>query len=206
MTTTAVNVTRLADHQIAQTGPVLGRAFFDDPVTVYALPDEKKRARVLPWFFELGAKYAHRWGEVYTTGDTVEGAAMWLPPGDTITSPMRMLRVGLGLMPFKAGISDTLRFMGLTNVFEHLHKQIPPDHWYLFVLGVDTHRQGQGVGGSLIQPVLARADQERRICYLETSKEINVAFYRKHGFDVVVDDHLPKGGPRYWTMRREPKR
>jgi len=204
MTSTTANVTRMAAPQIAEAGPVLGRAFFDDPITVFALPDPEKRARVLPWFFERAARYAYRWGEAYTTGDNVAGTALWLPPGDVLTSPLRMLRVGMGMLPFKIGLADTMRFIGLMNVTEHLHKQIDPDHWYLFVLGVDTHRQGQGVGGGLIQPVLTRADEERRICYLETAKEINVTFYRKHGFEVVVDDHLPNGGPRYWTMRREP--
>lgn len=202
--TAATNVTRLTKEQIEQAGPVLGRAFQDDPITVYALPDDELRARVLPWFFERAVRYADRWGEVYTTGGTVEGTALWLPPGDVITSPLRMLRAGMGAMPLKAGLGATMRFLRMMNTIEHHHKQIDPDHWYLFVLGVDTPRQGQGVGGALIQPVLRRADEERRICYLETAKEINVKFYTKHGFEVVVDDHLPNGGPRYWTMRREP--
>jgi len=204
MTTATTNVTRMTAQQIEEAGPVLGRAFFDDPMTVFMLPDERKRARVLPWLFRNTARYAHRWGETFTTSDKVEGAALWLPPGDVITSMLRMLRVGMGAMPVKVGLGDMMRMIGMMNVLEHHHKQIDPDHWYLYVLGVDTHRQGQGVGSQLIQPGLTRADEERRICYLETAKEINVTFYRKHGFEVVVDDHLPKGGPRYWTMRREP--
>jgi hypothetical protein len=35
-------------------------------------------------------------------------------------------------------------------------------------------------------------------------KERNVTFYKKHGFDVVVEGDIPNGGPHYWTMRREP--
>ena len=42
-------------------------------------------------------------------------------------------------------------------------------------------------------------------CYLETEKERNVPFYKRHGFDVVVEVDLPKGGPHIWTMKREPK-
>jgi hypothetical protein len=42
-------------------------------------------------------------------------------------------------------------------------------------------------------------------CYLETEKQINVPFYNRHGFDVVVEIDLPKGGPHIWTMKREPK-
>ncbi len=57
-----------------------------------------------------------------------------------------------------------------------------------------------------MQPVLERADRDRLPCYLETTKEINVSFYKKHGFEVVVEDDLPRGGPRFWTMKREPIR
>ena len=82
---------------------------------------------------------------------------------------------------------------------------MPEDHWYLMILGVDTAKQGQGVGSSLVAPMLARADADGLPCYLETMKERNVVFYEKHGFQVVVEDDLPKGGPHFWTMKRPAK-
>ncbi len=71
------------------------------------------------------------------------------------------------------------------------------------MLGVDPERQGQGIGGQIIAPVLERADRDGLPCYLETMKERNVAFYQKHGFEVVVDDVF-KGELHYWTMKRPP--
>jgi hypothetical protein len=50
----------------------------------------------------------------------------------------------------------------------------------------------------------SRADAAGLPCYLETAKERNVAFYRAHGFDVLVEDTLPDAF-RYWTMRRLPR-
>ena len=184
---------------------VLSRAFFDDPLVEYITPDADKRRATLPWFFGIATKYGEKYGGTsHTTPDAVQGAALWLPPGETIAPPTRMIRVGLLKAPFKLGLSSFMRFMSVTNKLEHLHKRdVPPDHWYLWVLGVDPERQGQGVGGSLIAPTLERADRERLPCYLETMKERNVTFYKKHGFDVLVDDTV-KEGPRYWTMRREP--
>ena len=97
-----------------------------------------------------------------------------------------------------------MKFMGAMNHLEHLHKRdVPPEHWYLFVLGVEPDRQGQGVGGKMIAPILERADKDQLPCYLETMKERNVTFYQKHGFEVIVDDVFPDG-PRYWTMKRTP--
>lgn len=198
------NVTNLSAAQLHEAGAVLARAFFDDPLTVWVLPDDTSRARRLPWFFRTAARYSHLYGETFTTSDKVEGAALWLTPGDTIVTPLRMIRLGMLLLPLKFGLSATRRFIAVMNELEHLHKRdVPPDHWYLFVLGVDPPRQGQGVGGRLIQPVLERADTDRLPCYLETMKERNLTFYRKHGFEVVVEGQLPNG-PRYWTMKREP--
>jgi predicted N-acetyltransferase YhbS len=77
-------------------------------------------------------------------------------------------------------------------------------HHYLMVLGVDSEKQGQGVGSKLIAPGLARADADRLPCYLETMKTRNLDFYGKHGFEVVHAGEIPKGGPPFWTMRREP--
>jgi ribosomal protein S18 acetylase RimI-like enzyme len=201
---TEPQATRLQTSQLHDTAHVLARAFHDDPLTVWLLPDEEKRRRALPWFFRVAATYGDRWGENYTTPGHVQGAAIWLPPGDTIATPWRMIQLGLLKAPFKFGLGPFTRFLGAMNHMEHLHKRdVPPEHWYLFVLGVEPERQGHGVGGAMIAPVLERADNDRLPCYLETMKERNVTFYRKHGFEVVVDDQF-KNGPRYWTMKREP--
>jgi ribosomal protein S18 acetylase RimI-like enzyme len=196
-------VPTLQPDQIDTVSQVLTRAFLDDPMMEYVVPDEEKRKRHLPWFFRLAARYASRYGEPFTT-DNVDAGALWLPPGETIIPTMRLVRMGMLNGFFKFGPSSFMRFLSVLTHLEHLHKRdVPPEHWYLFVLGVDPSRQGQGVGGTIIQPVLERADKERLPCYLETMKERNVEFYRKHGFDVVVDDRF-KDGPRYWTMKREP--
>jgi hypothetical protein len=55
-----------------------------------------------------------------------------------------------------------------------------------------------------VSHMLARADAAGVPCYLETAKERNVAFYRAHGFDVLVEDTIPNAF-RYWTMRRPPR-
>lgn len=56
----------------------------------------------------------------------------------------------------------------------------------------------------MLDPVLARADQEGVAAYLESSKEPNLAYYERHGF-VRTDVLEPvPGGPPVWTMWREP--
>lgn len=204
--TTATQVVKLNPSDIRTSGEVLARAFWDDPALVYILRDEATRMRRATWFLTSGAKYGNKFGEVYTTAGKIEGDAVWLPPGNIKMTVPRMAQTGMLLAPFKLGLGPFQRFLNVMNHVEHLHmRDLPERHWYLMILGVDPPRQGQGVGGALIQPILARADAEGLPCYLETMKPRNVTFYQKHGFQILVEDDLPKGGPHFWTMKRAPR-
>jgi ribosomal protein S18 acetylase RimI-like enzyme len=203
MTTTSIEPVLLRQRQIEEAGAVLGRAFHTNPGMVWALPDETSRPRKLSWFMRKGATIGCKSGEVYTTPGKVEGAAVWLPPGKTTVSLPQMLTSGMIAAPIRWGIGPFMKFMSIVNKFEHLHKQaMPGDHWYLFIIGVDPPRQGQGVGSALMSPVLAKADDSRLPCYLETDKPEDVVFYQKHGFEVLVKDKFAKDGPDFWTMKR----
>jgi ribosomal protein S18 acetylase RimI-like enzyme len=86
---------------------------------------------------------------------------------------------------------------------ESMHPHEP--HWYLATLGTAVEMQGRGVGSALLRPVLSHCDAAGLPCYLESSKERNVPFYRRHGFEVVHELKLPDDGPPIWTMWREPR-
>jgi len=109
------------------------------------------------------------------------------------------------LAPFKLGFGVFGRYLKWANFSEHLHKRdMPPRHWYLPLIGVDPPRQGKGLGGRLMERALARADADRVPCYLENTKERNLPFYQKSGFEVIVEAKVADDGPTVWTMKREP--
>ena len=206
MTAVTAESVPLASSQMREVAEVLARAFHDDPHWAWLFPDESRRAQVLLWFMEIWTRYCHKYGEVHTTTGKVEGAALWIPPGKYPPSVVRLILAGMMLVPLKFGRAAFGRLMSGVNYETQLHKRdVPRRHWYLPTLGVDPPCQGQGIGGALIQPVLARADAEGLLCYVETEKERNLPFYRRHGFEVVVEDDLPNGGPHMWTMKREPQ-
>jgi ribosomal protein S18 acetylase RimI-like enzyme len=176
---------RLKPNQAAAAASTLAQAFSDDPLMHILAPDEKRRVDVGRWFFGTTINYGLRYQAELWCDQDASAAAIWFPPGHTDLSPLRMLRAGMGAMPFKAGINGTMRFFKAMSATEALHKAVDGPHWYLLAIGTRPNAQGTGLGGALVELGTAQADKARIRCYLETATESNVAFYRKRGFEVT---------------------
>jgi len=197
-------IVRPLTGQIRKLTTALSRAFFNDPFYQHALPEARLRRRMLPWLIEFSLRYNLRHGEVFTTPEA-EGASIWMPPGSPTFHLPGIFGTGMlaRLLRFDWRRLARLAHIGLTT--ERAHRRvIPAPHWYLVLLGVDPARQGRGLGGLLLQPVLARADRGSLPCYLETEKAENVGFYQRFGFQVRLTGRLPDQGPRFWAMVRPP--
>ena len=197
----------LEASQKERASEVLTEAFHDDPMWTTIFPDSTERARSLGWLWEALMGYCLVYGEVYTTAE-VRGAACWLSPGNTELNFWRSLRTGLGFMRavMKYEGDSRRRFLDAVDYMDKVHKSLMKrPHWYLWALGVAPEYQGQGIGGTLIQPVLARSDAEGLPCYLETQNEANVAFYQKRGFEVLSETGIPGQDVRVWAMLKEPR-
>jgi ribosomal protein S18 acetylase RimI-like enzyme len=197
-----VSLRLVTPDDVPAIGDVLARAFFDDPIFRAILPEDGHRRRALPVLFREWTRRLHLHHRAsYTTHD-LAGAALWSPPGQWhigIGDQMRMAPAMVGALRRR-----TLVALRVLLAVESPHPREPP-HWYLRVIGCDPSRQGQGVGATLLRPVLERCDAEGIGAYLESSNEKNLPFYRRHGFREVreIATHL---GPRAWLMWREPKR
>lgn len=193
-----ITATPADDGALAET---LADAFFDDPVMAWILTDEDSRRRRLSRLFgvQLRAHYL-RLATVWTTSDR-SAAALWAPPGQAIMAPTTILRY----LPDLVGAlgRHTLRALRTLNHIESHHPKEP--HWYLGVLGTRTAAQGKGLGSAVLGPVLGRCDTEGIPAYLESSKFENIAFYRRHGFELTGEIPLPFAGPTVWSMWRDPR-
>jgi GNAT superfamily N-acetyltransferase len=174
----------------------LARAFEDDPVMSWLYPGLPRIERFMSGY-ELKLHLPH--GSVYTTDD-VAGGAIWAPPGKWRTSFADVIGVAPGLL--RTTGRRLVRALGTMRAVESKHPAEP--HWYLAVLGTDPSHQGKGVGSALMTPILERCDAEDTPAYLESSKESNIGFYRRHGFEVTDEIQLPKG-PKVWPMWRDPQ-
>jgi GNAT superfamily N-acetyltransferase len=178
----------------------------DYPAFRHLFPDPRRRAKVLPTFFEATVRDAIPYGSVLAAadGERIDATAVWLPPGRFPWTAARKLRATPAFIRIMAAAPRAFpAFMRYGSTMEAAHRDEP--HWYLVVLSVRPERQRQGLGSGLVEPILDRADRDGVPCRLETSDPANVAFYRRFGFEVADPAFaaLP-GGPLLTTMRRMP--
>lgn len=182
----------------------LARAFYDDPVMIWLLPDEKARIKQLCRLFTTMTRHHHlaRGGvELARDGSGVGAAALWDPPNQW----QETRRGQLAMTP------TFIRVFGLRSMrgraVQELMKRVHPEepHWYLAVIGSDPTVRGQGFGQVLMRSRLDRCDAEYCPAYLESTKLENVPYYERFGFTVTGEIVLPDGGPTMWAMWRAPR-
>lgn len=173
---------------------------FDGEVPIPDLFREPRAAAKTAYFMECSCRYALLFGECHASVDR-SGVAMWLVPGATRMTPLRMFRAGMFAAPLRLGLRDFNAFGAFAKHTDAVHqKAIPQPHYYLLGIGVHPHRRGQGVGRALLEPMLDRARLESVPIYLETQCERNVALYRRIGFEVVDEAPIAGLGIRNWGM------
>lgn len=201
-----MDVVNLEPDRIPAAGALLARALFEDGLARHMYPDNGERRTHTPWHFSAVVRYGVLFGRVLTTAGEPRGVAVWLPPGESAMTDSRVAAAGLDASPAVLGEEAFGRFMSVMEQIEPLHEQDVPDrHWYLALLGVDPEHAGRGIGSALIEPVLAEADRDGLPCYLETAEKLNLAFYEKHGFEVLRHGIASGTAVEYWTMRRLPR-
>jgi GNAT superfamily N-acetyltransferase len=189
---------------IRELSRTLARAFFDDPVMLWLLPDAQARTAHLGRLFATMTRHHHlaRGGvEVASGGPGIGAAALWDPPNQW----QETRRAQLAMTP------TFLRVFGLRSMqgraVQELMKRVHPEepHWYLAVIGSDPTVRGKGFGQVLMESRLHRVDAENAPAYLESTKPENIPYYQRFGFDVTGEIVLPNGGPIMWPMWRKPQ-
>jgi ribosomal protein S18 acetylase RimI-like enzyme len=197
-------VVELPVSSIKEAAALLSKVFWDDPMTIFLYPGIAERRDLQPSFYELNMEHAAVGGELYTTS-SFRGVAVWRFLGDETRRKVDSDKDPRNRLPEEMGAGPFQRLVVIIECTYAMHKSlVKGKHCYLLFLGVEPGLQGQGIGSLLIKPVLKRADEEGLPCYLETMKEVNLAFYRKHGFRVVDEKQIADGGPHIWALLRSP--
>jgi ribosomal protein S18 acetylase RimI-like enzyme len=197
---TNITVRSASAGDVSELASALGRAFFDDPLMKWLLPERDARAEGLPLMMKTMTQHHYLAGggtEVAAVDDVIGAATLWSPPGDWQETP----REEELMMP------DLQRALGsrisaLLSAFELIHEHHPEEpHWYLAIIGSDPAVRGVGFGHALMLSRLDRCDAEKTPAYLESTNSANVPYYERFGFEVTRELVVP-GGPTVWAMWR----
>ena len=129
------------------------------------------------------------------------GASMWLPSNVSKDIPLlKSLDIAAAMIK-TGGLTSLIR--GL-NYDVGMAKREPTEaHYYLYAIGTTPVGRGKGVGGMMMEAGLTVVDDNRMPAYLESSKESNVSFYRRYGFEVIEEYSPALGCPPLWLMWRK---
>jgi RimJ/RimL family protein N-acetyltransferase len=204
MITDLSSLVRLKKAQIQPAAEMLARAFQNDPMFTCFFPDvsvrENRSHFVLEPMIRLGVLY----GEVYATSHNLEGVVSWVPSQRADFTTWQIIRCGYLSILLRLGRKVVSRMKSYVDYVSLMRKRHAPfGHWLLMVIGVDPEFQGRGYASALVKPMLARIDQERLPCYLDTLNEKNVPIYKHFGFRIVEEGTIPKTNTIVWAMLRE---
>ena len=190
-----VAVRALSGDEVRVAGAVAARALRDNPMMAFSAPDDPLARLQTGYDTFVDRLPPHSVGAL--VGRHVIGVAAAAAPGACIgaTAAPDLRRVP-DVAPADAVGYDRARFV-ISTMCAH-----DPDERHVHVgpVGVEPGVQGLGVGRRMMDAVCQQLDVGGEIGWLETDKPENVVFYRRHGFDVAVEDrHL---GFPIWFMRR----
>lgn len=194
-----VTIRRVDHDEIGASAGSLASAFYDDPVCRFAWPDDQTRLRRAERTFASQLRILWRRREVHT-GPDFASVAVWARPGEwdlPSTAVARFLATAARTRVRPAALLAYLRTGAL-------HPAEP--HWYLEFMGTVPEKQGHGLGGHVLEAGLSRADEEGMPVWTWSSNARNLAFYRRHGFEVLDERAFARGGPAIYPIRREPRR
>jgi GNAT superfamily N-acetyltransferase len=182
----------------------LAAAFAEYPLLVALAPNAHHRPRVVEAFCRVLFHMSVRCDGAFATVDRSAVVCVW-PPGSEWPSNWALLRPGGLSFLWRLGLRGARLLARIERELDVARlEHVPGPHWYIPLLGVRPEVQGRGLSRAVLQPVFEAADGTKLPIYLETVPEVNVAVYKKLGFE-LRGHHQLTGGLANWEMVREPR-
>ena len=186
--------------------PALADALIVDPfylaISVDFEHDMPARKAVLADYFAYSLGEAPPTGRSLTAGDARPGAAAWLLPRADAVDAAESAAKG----EYLAGALGPRGHNNYRRIVDFMAARspavVPPEAWYLSILGISPAAQGRGLGARLLAPTLAEADAAGVPCFLETFTPRSVAFYERLGFRGAAEHLEPVTNSAYLIMCR----
>lgn len=207
-----IQITPIQNHDIEGAITCIQRAFDEDPYNHWVFDRSNfslERNRV-----SLGIRC--RWGQRHalfhvakdpssSEPNKVLGVACWLPPKDSTAGQtwsewmgewqLWLAQVRMNLWYGRGGLNVKRYYIWKAAQAEAQNTMWtdPKGYYFCNIVTVLPEAQGKGVGKLLFKQVTDVADQEGRVCYLESSRAVpNMAIYQRMSFklakEMVCDD------------------
>ncbi len=194
MSTPAFDVLRQGEERRAI--DVLVTAFTADPVIRWLYPDATGYLTHFPAFLRAFGGKAFTSQTVWRLGE-FEAVALWFPPHVEPDGGAVIAEITQSVAP-----DQHVDIFAILEQMDAAHPTFP--HWYLPWFGVDSARQGRGIGSKLMQNCLTLVDQDHLPAYLESPNPRNIPFYERQGFEITGVSQAGACPPVY-SMLRSPR-
>ncbi|RSS75596.1 hypothetical protein [Streptomyces sp. WAC06614] len=190
--------TSLPPSTRAHLAQLLAAAFHQDAMTRWMIPDDRRRAELLPGFFRVFVDLSASYDAVLTSpeGDAV---LLHLPPQAHPDQDALDAAFAEALGPY----AEALRTVSALQAERH---PAAPPHYSVSFGGVRAGRRQSGLMSGLLGEVLARADRDGVAVHAEASSPGGEATLVRAGFTRLGPDIvLPGDGPALRPMWRDPR-
>mgnify|MGYP001824388693 CR=1 FL=1 len=153
-------------------------------------------------YYDFSMQEADTFGRLYVPEGTEFGVSVWLTPLSAERSSAKAsAREAFLRERFGAQVLDRYQQI-MVNMTANAEGLVPEDAWYLSIVGVLPEFQNQGLGASLIRPVLEQSDRAGLATYLETFTPRNMTFYERLGYQEAGTFSEPVSDASYSLMVR----
>jgi len=162
---------------------VMLQAFAADPLLVALFGDSQEgKCAFLSFLFEKSMVLEETVTGLFN-GEHLEGC--FVLEGPQQSSPLQWLR----LLPATVRFSRAMgwrRLKYLNRYMRLTRHDLPKTSHYLTIIGVRTTAQGRGLGGKMLEEVLAQVEAHPRSCGvgLDTENSSNLTLYERSGFSI----------------------
>ena len=211
-----LNTVELQPSDFDRATELLTEAFYDNPAHVYIfMSNELNRLKAISWAFRINLNLQASAGNSFALVESdkpigerqIKQMAFWHPPNSDSISLMSMVREGLLIMPFRFGWRIFQRVIEVTQEFDAIKDRVTNRQpvWYLNNMVVAKELRGTGVGTRVLRHQLESVVEPSGFpAILMTQKAENVMFYRRLGFEVMMESKIGSGKHAFtnWCMMR----
>jgi ribosomal protein S18 acetylase RimI-like enzyme len=175
------------------TAQLLARAFQQDPYFRWVEPRDEFRLKFTRVVFAAMIARAKAVGGVVEEPGI--GAVEWKPASHSSMGLSAIVTSGMWRVGLISWPSAWWRLAAHDEAAMQLVRPaLAPDSAYLSTLGVEPALAGQGHGGRLLTKTLEVLSSRFKRCVLRTEQPKNVAFYARHGFELVHESVVKVSG------------